>query len=265
MRIENDTTLIGEDLADICDFLARSPKKWRGDSSVTDNDGYQWTYNLSYAQAIRMATTGWPEGRERLAKLAMTPPERTKYMPVFDVAGERPDIDRYLTGDPRNMVSHTRKRIPRPIVRLLLNIGASAYVQGSQMTNFGVALVSLINQLESDGKRIEVDLVYNVMMSQGARCHVGWGVKAADQYLDLDQIAFACAHPAAFRRLGFALFERLAPQYEHYAYGRPLDTNESDLRELQAPADSIVIDGAWIWPRCHSAESARQALEELVK
>jgi hypothetical protein len=104
------------------------------------------------------------------------------------------------------------------------------------MANFGTAVAQYVNQLETDGVRVEL-IGMIVSLVQGRRVAHSWTVKAADQPLDLAVVAFSIGHPAMFRRLGFALRERSGAPYDP-SYGR---TVPAEMRDLIGPAPGTVI------------------------
>ena len=66
---------------------------------------------------------------------------------------------------------------------------------------------------------------------------VGWKVKRAEDPLNMSDVAFSLAHPAAFRRLGFAMMERSDIGCYAENYGYPSNISE-------AMGDAIGAEGA---------------------
>ena len=264
LRIETPRTLIADNIHDAVEYIRTTPRRWRADSSQSNESSYDWDLRAGWSKALDLYRTGWPDGRMLMEQAKPAEITHRRHERVYGMAGGAVDVGRMLTGNPMHMVSTRKRRIPRPVVKLLLNLGALAYVQSNCFVNFGVAIVELINQLEENGQRIEVDLVFTGRQN-GTHCHVGWGLKKADDYLDLDQLAFGIAHPAAFRRIGFALLERLDRRYEDWGYGTRANMTPEDLELVQAPADTVLIDGARIWDKCHTLQSAREALAVIME
>jgi hypothetical protein len=107
------------------------------------------------------------------------------------------------------------------------------------MANFGVAVAQYINQMETNGVRVDVTgaMVSNV---SGWRVAHTWKIKRAEQPLDLAVLTFALGHAAMFRRIGFALRERSAAPATR-SYGNTVACEVSDA--INAPIGAIVLNG----------------------
>lgn len=168
-----------------------------------------WRGSESWDQAAKQARDGSPEhlalvGRA-LDVIAATGTREMVPTLVYDVAGETPDVARFVAGDPLCMVTRRASaRRARPIVRLLVHIGALADVTGAQKVNRGAALVSLIDGLEDAGQRVEVTVCAAAKHGGGATYTMRATVKRADEPTNRDVLAFALVSPAAQRRLDFA-------------------------------------------------------------
>lgn len=207
-----DATLVANDWLAFVNYSenAPAPKTDRvGTLRGSAAEGSHWAGTHSYEEALRLAREGSPADAAKLndAVTAIKAREVRDSVPVrrYDVAGERPDIARACGGDPASMV--TRKRSARrtaPVVRILVHLGALADVTGAQKTNRGAAILTLVDQLENNGQRVELT---------GVTCASQWGdgtwttrvtLKQADEPLNLDVLAFALVNPATQRFLDFA-------------------------------------------------------------
>jgi hypothetical protein len=74
----------------------------------------------------------------------------------YDVAGELPDIGRFLAGDPAHMKRHGHPKGHRPIISLAINVIANAMITAQQMANYGAALVTVVDQIENAGRRVDL-------------------------------------------------------------------------------------------------------------
>lgn len=248
MWIETPTLIIGEDILDVTEWLRRTPRTWSYQESVTGDDGYQWTLDVTYAQALNMSTTGWPEGVAKLRKGLDSLPhqERPRWRTTYDVSGHYGDLSRALVGDPLNMVSNHKRRAKSPITTLVLNMSANCNVPASHFVNLGIAFASAIDNLEDQGRRVELLLVHSSFVTRENVTH-GWWVKKARDPLDLDQLAFAVAHPAAFRRIGFAMRERTDRTLQCPGYGYTTGLPKEVLEKLALPEDTVVFDASDMW------------------
>jgi hypothetical protein len=138
-----------------------------------------------------------------------------KCKPVYAVTGGSIDVGRMLAGDPRCFRSWRRQITTQPggkIVRLIINNAYSAGTATGDIMRRGAAICALIDAYETAGFRCDVVLVYTNLVytskTEISRMEDRIILKRAEQPLDLDAMAFALVHPAAFRRLCFAAMER---------------------------------------------------------
>ena len=125
-----------------------------------------------------------------------------------------------------------------PIVSLLVGIGGNCTVTAQQLADYGAALCGIIDRIEAGGRRCEIVAMASFQTRDG-RAAVGWRVKNAGDALDMAALAFSIAHPAAFRRIGFALMERLPRAQEDVGYGSARAGVAEDWPD--APANVIVL------------------------
>lgn len=243
-RLKGKTALYSfNSLAEFGEYIANAPRTWKSNSSKTRAPGPDWDLNATYDDAVRMACNGWIEGAQRAQKALKafvpgTPQPDTK----VDFYGYRPHVPRFCAGAPDNMI---RRDPIDPVVgmgkvlTLVVPVNALGDVDGVHMANFGVGVAQYVNQLETDGTRVELIGCIVSVVSRYRVAH-SWTVKRADQPLDLAVVAFSIGHPAMFRRLGFAARERcIAPQDP--GYGR---TQEASLKDIiNAPPGAVILNG----------------------
>lgn len=199
-----------DDLTEVAKWLRETTSSWNYQSSLSTGRGDAWDLGVGLDGALRLAETGWSEGAKNLSdKLAAHMPERDHVDSWrYDVAGELPDIGRFLVGDPSCMKRHGHPKGHKPIISILVNLCCSGGVPASHYANYGAALCSVIDQLENSGRRVELSVAWISEFYGDARFSGGWTVKHAEDALDLAAVAFSLAHPAASRRIGFAMVER---------------------------------------------------------
>jgi hypothetical protein len=220
-------TVQGDNLPDVQRWLRDTPATWNITHSRTNMARHSWDLGVGYDGALRLAETGWSEGAKDLSdKLSAHMPERDHVDSWrYDVAGELPDIGRFLAGDPAHMKRHGHPKGNKPIVSLLVNICCSGSVTAEQFANYGAAMANVIDQIENSGRRVELNVAMVTQLSK--RVTVGWTVKQAEDPLDIAAIAFSLAHPAALRRIGFAMIER-TPTRPTMGYGHVTNVHEED-------------------------------------
>lgn len=185
-------------------------------SSITS--GYDFTHTNSLSDAVGLAENGWPEGRKNVQKMLgeaviddalLNLGQTIEYR--HDVAGDEPDIDRYLAGEPENMVEYLVDPSPRGRnLKLIVNSSQHAFMPAEVMARRGVAVVLALELLTTAGYGIELELAEATLASNyshGTRVEYRIPIVQAGQSTNLDTVAFSIAHPSFLRRLVFALNE----------------------------------------------------------
>lgn len=257
-----------ESLDDLMRWISATPPKWRGKDSVNNTTSASWDLNAGYDGAVKLARHGWNEGVAMLSQKlkAIIPAVGSQPRWGYGVAGTSVSMSRFLSGHPNNMRTRRKREMgTAPVLHIAVNTSASCAVNADQMANYGVALVGLINRLEKTGKRVHLDVVNVGHYNNGERGVYGWNVKKASQPLDLGAVAFSIAHPAAFRRLAFAMMERFPAEMETSGYGHCADISEEDVIGMAKGA--MLLDGVNHEPRrCNSEQDAlRLCCEQLNK
>jgi hypothetical protein len=213
-----------DSVADLVKWIEATPATDRsGESSRSTGRGFKWDLDCEFEGAVRHGKgERWAEGVDAMIKgTAQASGLRTQaQVPVIgmDVAGFAPDVPTYLAGVPDHMMSVTdlaEANAPKPIVSVCLT-GFSCACSSTAMVNRGVAFMSLVDALESDGYRCEV---YFAAAPGAASTEVRVRVKSADAHWTPASAAFALAHPGFFRRLWFAAIERFTDCDRHTRAG----------------------------------------------
>lgn len=178
----------------------------------------------TWEEAVRLAETGWSEGRNRLVQQTGVEAYQVAASArgwIYDYAGAHPDVPRFLGGDLDCMVDYQPDYLRfRPIVRIVVSPITFSDVSQSNIKNWGAALVSWIDELERSGRRVEItwlscsqpSWVYDdekLINRGGPRVAISFRLKDADQPVELDRLAFWIMHPAAQRRMQFAVKEQM--------------------------------------------------------
>lgn len=240
------------DVDAIMEVACQESSRWRARQSRS-NDATQGT--RTWAEAVDLARGGWAAGRQSLVRnigieaATLASPVQTW---TYDYAGAYPDVPRFLGGDLDCMVDHRMERVAqRPIIRLAVSPVTSSDIGAHAVACWGAALVSWIDELEQTGHRVEVTWLscsepYWVSdaeiarMVASSRFALSFCLKAADQPVDLDRLAFWLMHVAAQRRIQFAVKE----QYDierafHTHYGNPVQ-DVAVLAPLCSP-DAVIL------------------------
>ncbi|TXH55764.1 MAG: hypothetical protein E6Q97_08100 [Desulfurellales bacterium] len=241
-RVEDKLHILhGDDLPDAIDFVDRTARLWPDDSSVTNTAERDWDFNSGWHGALKLARSGWEQGIAKLQFEAASVQQAAQLkMKVMSYAGEYPDVARFCAGEPAHMVMH--RRVSKPVINLIVNVCCSGSVKAASFAAYGAAVAALIDQLENEGHRVELDVVGVNGHSGKGRSICGWKVKRAGDALDLNAVAFSIAHPAAFRRIMFAMLERLPKHLHTWGYGSVQRIERSDAEAIGC-GDAVLLDG----------------------
>jgi len=252
MSIHKRTFEYGEWL----DLVAKTPA-FRGASRNVEHRGrgrFTWAGTATYAEAMDLTRKGWADGLKDIKDLSekiwsVVGQEIQKTSFFYDVAGCQPDIDRYLAGEPENMiqfVSEKEQAGKGKIVKVFVNNVASSGITTAAMFGRGAAVVALVDALENLGFSCEVmtaDAIASTWRGDKEILQYEVMLKRAGQSLDLDRLAFALAHPCWLRRLVFCAMEQESPEIRRMFgvganYGCPAESRglTSDERGIEVPS-----------------------------
>jgi hypothetical protein len=176
----------------------------------SSEEGFSGTRN--FEQAVDLVQKGWPEGRDKILSAVASAQTSMTFTPALtmDVAGAYPIAALAAAGDPCSMVdlAPIEDRV-RPVVRLVVQRGASSAYEASEFTNYGAAVLSYIEGLEAAGFRCEITVAFCSEYRHGTpgKQVTTFVAKRAEESMEFDRMAFVLTHPAMFRRICFAVFE----------------------------------------------------------
>ena len=260
--------MFADNINDVGEYLTKNPGKWTYRHAENNAAKTSWDLNCGYSGAVTMAKDGWSEGVNMIdeALQAITPATGREARWGWAQTGGSVSVGRYLTGHPKHFRNRRKKQMgSAPVLHIAVNTVASCMVNANQMANYGAAIVGLIDRLENMGKRVHLDVVMATKCAANTRLSIGWNVKRASEAVDLSQVAFAIAHPAAFRRIGFAMMERSPREVATPGYGYCCDIIPDDVPDYRE--GTMLVDGVnHEYTRCNSPKDAlRLAIEQLNK
>ena len=202
------------------EFIAQADTKGENQKvSHTDcNASFHGTN--TFAEAVSLAQTGWPEGAERLTKLraelesVVDKAIAAKSCKLeWDVVGDFLDVGRVLSGEPECCGSFREGQDSQPstrVIKLVANVSALGGVKQKSIFSAGAAVFAAVDVLETLGHRVELWLGSGShRRNDGEKLTVLVKVKDASQPFEPDRIAFFLAHNASLRRLFFSVEEDL--------------------------------------------------------
>jgi len=173
-----------------------------------------WYHTATIKEARDLALTGWADGVDRIVDLAERINEKvSRRMPAHGMdlweEGGEVDVASYLDGQRACMWTWAEQDNKRPVIRVTMNISATADTTPNQYIFAGALAAALVDALENSGRRVELDALCSIESSHKSGYFFTFGtkLKRSEQQLDMGAIAFALAHPSMLRRILFAAWE----------------------------------------------------------
>ena len=199
-------------------------KQWLGEQA-SESGSETFTGSKSFKHSMELAENGCPVTREAIYKASFK--VLSESLPEFDLSpvGVFPCIPAYSAGVPEDMFTPSEfgNPVPKPIVRIVVNITASCHVDTDDIINRGAAILALIDRVQASGQRVELVAEFHSNSRQNSDTYAfSVTVKRPEEHIDLDRIAYAIAHPSMLRRSFFRVMEFTVP-YRVDGYGRATD------------------------------------------
>jgi hypothetical protein len=186
-------------------------------SSVLNSSSFAGTDTL--AEAIRLAWEGWPDGRKKFRDLRkevnadrlFSRSQQTRR--EFGKCGDHLDIQRYLRGEPNHMITIQNEVLQEPgkVIQIGVQRSVLSGVSQEEIMRKGVATLLVYQLLSELGYGVQTDMILSSSSSSKGSADVRMEhyipLTQASKPVDIDTLAFMLAHPAAFRRIGFAVRE----------------------------------------------------------
>lgn len=172
----------------------------------------------SFDEAVKLARHGWHEHTDNVDTLRRATLDTASVASIIednvrvsvpDVVGGSVDMGRYLSGDPKAMRNRRRQTSQRTrrVVNLVVVSSVDCGTNVKTIVKQGSQLVALVDVLTVCGFAVNVQVEWGVTRGGDESIAEVVTVKPANEPLDLSNLMFSIAHPDAFRRIGFALFE----------------------------------------------------------
>ena len=215
-------------------------------------DPVAWAGCATLAEAVDLATKGWPEGWQRMKALrdaifARMASQIHREVVQFRIAGGAVNVARFLSGRPdcfaaRVRSSQVKQLRSRKVVRMVVNVGARASVSPDTFFARGAATVTLIEALERAGVRVQVDMI-TVATNGVGQVRLACRLKEAGEVVQLDKLAFCLAHPALHRKLNFGL------RRKHVGWvGGSIDVPPEERGDIYIDAADPTASQVWLDP-----------------
>lgn len=216
-------------------------------SMNTTRNARLFTETESFEEAKDLLLHGWEyKTKEIKRQLKDSLEYKTKQRTVYDVVGFQCSVPRYLQGIPTNMVNKKNIIQKNKVITINKCISYDCGVDVKEITKQSVKLLRLVKQLESQGVRINLNIVHG-SEKNAVQEVVKVRIKTADQRLNLKQCTFPLIHPSMLRRIIISVTERdkeCALAGFEKGYGYPI--NYAELRSYTNKGEYLIpafIDG----------------------
>ncbi len=216
IKTNNDVKISFNSIAEVVNYIdtvERTPFYKSNHKSDDYNYSFRGTYSMEEARELLLH--GWDDGAKQLKdKLDVkVNVNNTGYRnkTIYDVAGFQCSVPRYLQGVPTNMINNKRVVQKQKVVNITKDLGYSCTTSKETMMHESIKFLQAVEKLEQQGVRCNVFVSF---VSRNPSANNGYidiriKLKESSQRMNLKQFAFPLAHPSMFRRIVFALIERI--------------------------------------------------------
>jgi len=220
------------------DFLEKAKRKPLSDmDSSRDPGGRCWSGSTSFEETVDWAERGWNKEIKCEQFIPNSVKEYVKEVSgtsySWDTCGAIPDVERYCSGLPEDMIDFVQSPIQKRIISLGFNGAILGGIDPESVEKRGSFICECIDLIESMGFQCNVTAIFlsagQVDMGKGdiddGFSLIGVDLKNAGYVMNPDIIKFAACNASFFRRLIFSIRENDEIMYPKYlkhtdSYGR---------------------------------------------
>jgi hypothetical protein len=203
-------------VGEFAEYLKATPRQSKANNyACSARPKESWDLGLGFNAALECASNGgyWKEGADKLQALSTNDAfDASRYTHTeeieLDVVGGAIDTGEYLAGAPDCFMRIEETLPTKKIIRIDVETGSAARVDAPSLLRRGRAVLAVVDAIEMMGYSVELRAAY-VAGDADRNAIVFIDIKkAADTWCPAN-VAFALAHPAFSRRLGFGYSETL--------------------------------------------------------
>ena len=195
----------------------------------------------NFEEAKDLLLHGWEYGTKEIkAKVeAKETGVATKQKSVYDVVGYQASVPRYLQGIPTNMVNKVNMKQKNKVITINKCATYAWKTKPQVIINESVKVLQLINRLEKQGYRVNLNVVFGTNAINKTITKVR--IKSSSQRLNIKQVAFPLVHPSMLRRIIFAVWERLEENNNDvFKWGYGIVIGEDELKQYTNKGEYII-------------------------
>lgn len=233
----NDVNISFNSIADVVNYIDTTERTlFYQKHHVSDDNNYWFRGTNTMEEARELLFHGWDGGakllKSRLDAKVNVSDNGYRNKTFYDIAGFQCSVPRYLQGIPTNMVNSKRVVQKQKVVNITKDFGYNGGTTRETMMNESVKFLQAVDKLEKQGVRCNVFVSFVSRKPRGnGYVDIRMKVKDSSQRMNIKQLAFPLAHPSMFRRITFALIERLE-DCKHFGDGYGWCTRWEDVKHL---------------------------------
>lgn len=200
-------------------------------SSMEETGERKFYETRNMDEALDLLSKGWSDKSKELESMLHTELKKrntqvSKQKSVYDVVGGNASVPRYLQGVPTNMIRQVRTPVKIPVKTINYNISFNYRVTPQEMVEKAIECLSYVNQIESQGTRVNVNVF--LVSESLSRDHTLLGyevpVKKSNERFSLAKMTFVLCHASMLRRVMVACLERDPDATSGFVWGsgRPI-------------------------------------------
>lgn len=242
-------TKIFDSLGGLIQYIKSTPRTKHNEAfSINDSEGEgssytKFTSTESLAAADELLLKGYDAGVAALQNAIKNVQRNYKVVTTFknDVFGVIPNVGAYLTGDPRNMMNITTRRVKAQskVLNLVVCVTVHGGVSSDTIIEINGKILQNVIELERSGYNVNLYVVDTTTYKKHESTIIMVKLKSSNERLNLLKVSYPLVHPSFLRRHIFAVQERLSDI--EGTYGRYLDISPAELEEYTRLKNVVYI------------------------
>lgn len=213
------------------------------DSEAESASDTKFTGTENLAAADELLLKGYDAGVAALQNYIKNVKRNYKTVTTLknDVCGFIPNIGAYLTGDPRNMMNITTRRVNAhsKVLNLIVCVTVSGGVSSDTIIDINGKILQNVIELERSGYNVNLYVVDLTTYKKHESTCIMVKIKSSNERLNLLKVSYPLVHPSFLRRHIFAVQERLSDI--EGTYGRYMDMSSADLEKYTGLKNVVFI------------------------
>ena len=267
-------TKIFDSLGDLSRYIKSTPRTKHNEAfSIKDSEAEstrdtKFTGTASFAAADELLLNGYDAGVAALQNAIKKVSRNYKVVTTIknDVCGFIPNVGAYLTGEPRNMMNITTRRVyaKSKVLNFLVCVTVHGGVSSDTIIEINGKILQNVIELERSGYKVNLYVVDLTTYKKHESTCIMVKIKSSNECLNLLKVSYPLVHPSFLRRHIFAVQERLSDI--EGTYGRYMDMSSADLEKYTGLKNVVFIKtGSYVRRQNESYDMIRSDIDKQLK